>query len=70
MVTDKFQTEVIEEMGFLVPALLVVGVLSYLGPCVYISKQPVVVDVEDVYSGTAWSKIAWLIAKELSTLLI
>lgn len=26
-------------------------------------KQPVVVDVEDVCSGTAWSKIAWLIAK-------
>lgn len=73
VVTDKLQTEVIEEIGFLVPSLLVVGVLSYLGPCVYISKQPVVVDVDEVCSGTMWSKITWLIAKVtplLSALLI
>lgn len=54
--SDKLQTEVIEEVGFLVPSLLVVGVLFYLGPCVCISKQSVVVDVEEVCSSTMWSK--------------
>lgn len=70
--SDKLQTEVIEEVGFLVPSLLVVGVLFYLGPCVCISKQSVVVDVEEVCSSTMWSRITWLTAKvaPLLTLLI